>query len=490
MKRIVVAVFMMFVAGGVLFAQDDNNKLVVGGELLSNNRVRLNDTLPWSWNENRLDVKLTKKVDGFAKFNGDIWFRYFNFSDNDLINPYYRTDLTVPFSDEIRELNVELYDFLIKNLDITLGRQRIAWGTADKINPTDNLNPYDLSDIWDFGRHLGSDAIDMRYYVGDLKIEGVFMPYFKPYRLPYGDWWQAFETDANLPDTMQIIEKTGIIPPITMNLKYNNLYYNYQLPVNKWSENAMYGAKISKNLWGYDFSLSYMYGRDGLPLPIKTDITVDSLASTLDTAYLSVNTIMMYPRVHIIGFDFAGTIGNFGVWGEAAMFMPDKKYIMEVNAPDPNAMVSSISPFLSGFEFETNPEMKDSVVLDNKPYFRYVLGTDYTFVNGLYLNMQYLHGFINERGQGNLNDYLVFHLEKKFFDDKLAISPADFMVTVSDWNDISNNYAYVWMPTLSYYPTDNAEIKFGSRIIDGKGEGLFSKIKDKDELFISLKYSF
>jgi len=48
---------------------------------------------------------------------------------------------------------------LTSTLDIRIGRQRIAWGTADKLNPTDNLNPDDLEDIFDFGKHLDSNIV-------------------------------------------------------------------------------------------------------------------------------------------------------------------------------------------------------------------------------------------------------------------------------------------------------------------------------------------
>ena len=34
-------------------------------------------------------------------------------------------------------------------LEITLGKQIYAWGTADAFNPTDNINPYDYLDVLD-----------------------------------------------------------------------------------------------------------------------------------------------------------------------------------------------------------------------------------------------------------------------------------------------------------------------------------------------------
>jgi hypothetical protein len=73
-------------------------------------------------------------------------------------------------------------------LELTVGRQRIAWRTADRLNPTDNINAYDLEDIWDFGRHHGSElfyprinvfGFDMAGAIGDVGVWGeaaVFLP--------------------------------------------------------------------------------------------------------------------------------------------------------------------------------------------------------------------------------------------------------------------------------------------------------------------------
>ena len=485
MKKFIFITIALFTSFNIqIFAQEET--LIIGGELLTKNRIRINDSLPLSWNENRLDIQLTRKIKDFGKFNANVWFRSFNFTENDLQNPFYTSNLTLPFSFEVREAYFELYNFIIKNLDITIGRQRIAWGTADGINPTDNLSPYDLSDIWDFtNNHSGIDAIDFRYYIKDTKIEGVFLPYFVPARLPFGDWWQAFGREEKLPDSMIVKEVNNLIPPITLNIKYNKVNYNYILPANNLTETPGYGIKIAKNLLGFDFSLSYVYTRDALPLLNKTTVLVDSVSSTYDTAFLTVNNELIYPKINIFGFDFAGTLGNFGIRGELGVYIPEKKFMVNVESTDPNELIN-IPPL----EFEVEGIPKDSIVLDKKPYAKYVLGLDYFFANGYYINLQYFHGFINERGYNNLNNYLSLHFEMKFLDEKIIFSPSDFILATYDFNNPENNFAYVYMPSLSYQATDNAKIELGIRIIDGKGNGLFSNIKDKDHFFIKAKYSF
>ena len=53
-------------------------------------------------------------------------------------------------------------DFIINKLDFSAGKQRIAWGTADKLNPTDLLNADDYSDPFDFGEKIPTVAINFR----------------------------------------------------------------------------------------------------------------------------------------------------------------------------------------------------------------------------------------------------------------------------------------------------------------------------------------
>ena len=129
-------------------------------------------------------------------------------------------------------------------------------------------------------------------------------------------------------------------------------------------------------------------------------------------------------------------------------------------------------------------------VIEKETYLKFVIGADYIFANGIYLNFQYLHGFINERGTDNLNDYFFVQLDRKFFDDRLKISPLAGGFIVSDWKDVENNYALVYVPNISYMATDNAEITVSAAIFDGKGDSVFSNFADYNMLMFKLKYSF
>lgn len=420
------------------------------GYLQTDNRLRIKGDNDFSWQEYRLDLKTEVSPIEKAHFYSEVWLRSLGFptvqSSADLVNK----DKVSPLSLDFREAYVDLYGFLLDNLDLRIGRQRIAWGTADKLNPTDNLNPDDLEDIWDFGRHLGSDGLKASYYPGDWTFTAVYIPVFTPAVLPRGDWASALSPSMQLPSGLTLKNSTDTIT----------------MPKNNLKESSIIGIKLSKFFLGYDFSLSYVYGRDDLPLTRKVTFTPTGTPGEVDIA-----SELIYPRMHIAGIDMAGAIANVGVWAEAAVFFPE-----EVK------MIKDLSALGMG--------IKESIALDDKPYVKYVLGADYTFKNGIYVNGQYLHGFIHERGSDNLEDYFMFGLEKKLLNEKLKIIPISGGIEIKDFKDIENDYAVIFAPEIDYYPVVNTEITLGARLIDGKNTTNFGRVKDNDELYFMIKYSF
>ncbi len=432
-----------------LLAQEStDSKVTWGGYLQNENRLRSKDG-ELSWNEYRLDLKAEVKPTEKVRFYSEVWIRSWGFSEVRESSDLANKDKVAPWNLDLREAYIDLYGFLFKNLDIRIGRQRIAWGTGDKLNPTDNLNPDDLEDIWDFGRHLGSNGLKMSYYLGGYTFEAAFIPAFTPAVLPRGDWAAALSPSMELP------------PGLTL----RNLNDAIILPENKIKESSTVGVRVLKSLFGYDFSLSYVHGRDDLPLGEKVTLTPTGIPGEVDIA-----SELVCPKRQVVGADMAGTISDVGVWAEAAVFFPEKVML-----------TTDLSALGMG--------VHESIALDDEPYVRCVVGADYTFKNGIYINGQYLHGFIHERGRANLEDYFMFGIEKKFLNDKLKTMFSGG-VEVKDFKDPKNNYALILTPGIAYQPVDNAEITLGFRWIEGKATTAFGRVKDSDEFYIGAKYSF
>jgi hypothetical protein len=193
---------------------------------------------------------------------------------------------------------------------------------------------------------------------------------------------------------------------------------------------------------------------------------------------ININSQLSYARTHIIGADLVTSIAGIGVWTEAAVFIPDADVVM----------TNDLSAIFPGSPL---PVTQHSMLLEkNEPYVKFVVGGDYFFADGSYLNMQYLHGFIHERGADELNDYFFLRYEKTFFNEKLKIIPIEGGFIVTDWSDIKENYAIAYLPQISYQATPNTEITLSASIFDGKGDNLFTALKDYNMLMFKLKYSF
>ena len=451
-KKLSLIIIGIFIVSEFLFADNGVN---INGYIQTDNRIQTKSN-KFTWNENRLNLRLEGTPSDKYHYFSEIRLRGFGFpaTSRFLDLQMQEKNKVYPWGLEFREAYVDLYGFGLKDLDVRIGRQVIAWGTADALNPTSNISPDDLEDIFNFGEKLGTNAVNASYYIGDnLTINGVYVPVFTPATLPFGDFADAFSAPMDLPlgMTVRTLSDTVI------------------LPERKASESSQIGLKASTNLFGYDLSLSYFKGRDDLPILSKATITPVDMIGTVDIA-----TELVYPEIQVIGADFAGSIGSVGIWGEGAVYMPEE------------LAMTTLAPSPATGQMETT----QTIVLDDKPYFKFVLGGDYTFKNGLYFNGQYLHGFLHERGKNELNDYFTFRLEKTFLNDKFKLVPIGGAVAINDWDDMKNNYGLVYAPELSYYPSDNVELSVVPFIIDGKGANMFGSIKDLDEILFRLKVSF
>ncbi len=447
MKKIII--FGLLLMSVQIYAQ-----VGINGYLSTDNRFRIQQSGKISWNENRLGLKFEDTPSDNIHYYSEVRLRAYGNPNVSTMTDLqsYNKEYAQPLGLELREAYIDAYSLLTENLDVRFGRQRIAWGTADGINPTDNINPDDLEDIFNFGEHLGSDAVSATYYLDDFTLQGVYVPIFTPGAFPYGDWITAFTPDFSLP------------PGITIATIDDKII----LPENKISEIQSFAFKVKTNVFDYDVSLSYYNGRDDLPLLTKVNMTpIDTIGT------MNAHTEMTYPRMQVVGADLAGSIFNVGFWAEGAVFIPQKQFV-DITFPHP----------------EYGMVTQQEIALDDKPYFKYIVGADYTFTNGWYVNGQFLHGFIHERGSENLNDYFLVRFEKKFLNDALKIIPFGIAFSIIDWENIWDNYGLAGGPEIDYYPFDGLEIAFGAYLIDGKGNNLFSNVKDFDEMFLKVKYNF
>lgn len=205
----------------------------------------------------------------------------------------------------------ELYlDAKFGRLDLRLGKQQIRWGRADGFNPTDNLIPYDYVDTFSDTR-LAVPTLKANAYFGHSNIEGVWLPFYMPTRLPFlGQRWFP-----RLPTTVRMPLAPGMVP-VDLDLTYRDL--GGPLPARTFG-NGQWGVRFNQTVRRGEFSFSYFDGFDDLPYFRASVRPIPTFApSSRPPALVSLNR--EYYRVRIAGFDFASAIGPFGVRGEAAYF--------------------------------------------------------------------------------------------------------------------------------------------------------------------------
>ena len=429
-----------------------NAGISLGGAVSTDDRVSTEADPQLTFQAYKLELTADAKPTDTAKFHAEAWIRSAGLSPSSLnsTSGLFSTGSIAPVSLDLREAYFELNGFIFDNVDLKVGRQRIAWGTADKLNVVDNVNPLDLSDPWDFGRHLGSDGAQLNVYAGGLQITGLAVAQFTPAVLPAGQWATAL-----MPSAVQA-------PP---GLTLGSVSSTVTLPGLSIANSLTAGLRVKGNLFGYDLSVSYLYGRQSLPVIDSIVITSHGLPIVDATTDLS------YSREHIFGADLAGSILGIGVWAEAAVFLPSEVTLIT----DSSGIGGTVVP---------------STALASTPYVKYVMGGDYTFPGDVYLNGQYVHGLFQEAGAGNLNDYFSVDLEWRLFDEKVKLTLLSFIFEVQNWSNIPNNYAILAAPSVSIHPMDNAELVLGLHWIEATSSTVFAGLSGQNEVFAHARYSF
>lgn len=120
-----------------------------------------------------------KYLPGFSQLIKD------NYEYSNLDAEFWKSSQSLGYG-QIDRLNL---DYTTGNLQITAGRQRIAWGTALVWNVTDLFNPKSILDF-DYEEKPGSDALRVQFYTGAVsKIEAVFKPGKSKYSRTVAGLW-------------------------------------------------------------------------------------------------------------------------------------------------------------------------------------------------------------------------------------------------------------------------------------------------------------
>jgi hypothetical protein len=351
---------------------------------------------------------------------------------------------------DLREAYVNLY---AGPLDLRLGKQIVVWGRADALNPTSNVTPVDFrihSPVED-DRRVGNVGARAFLNFSPVRIEGVWMPLFAPTEIP----------PLPLPDRVSLGPE------------------RYPPPLFKRSLEAV---RVHLELPAVELSASYLYGYAPLPglalESINGLLTPDANVTVSRTAY----------DHHVVGFDFATTLGEIGVRGEVAYRSP-LHFRRRTYAPNPDVQyvfgldrtfdeVSVLAQYIGRYAVNWAPTYQGPVKTDLLTRTNDVEGVTETILATLEAKNQIL---FNQRAR--VQNLATLRLEWLTLHQTLSLSAlgmANF--TTQEW---------LVFPKVGYQFSDSLSTTVGAEIYAGPYDTLFGVIDSRLSAgYAELKMSF
>ena len=209
----------------------------------------------------------------------------------------------------VQDANVELFG---SRLDILAGYARIAWGKLDEIQPTDVINPLDVSRFFFEGRseaRLPMLLARARVHLSDrVTVEGVYLPDFRRGRF---DQLDELTSPFNLP--VNVAEDPAVC--LAIGCPTTPIALTDRAPAFT-GANAQGGARVSVTSGRVDWSVSAFRGFESFGL-----YTLESTSAVPPAAPPAVAVV--YPRFTMMGADFEAVRGRWGLRGEVAAFVGD-----------------------------------------------------------------------------------------------------------------------------------------------------------------------
>ncbi|HDZ49842.1 MAG TPA: hypothetical protein ENH69_01320 [Candidatus Aerophobetes bacterium] len=415
MKKIIVAILgivsLLLIWGNICLAEE----IELGGDI-SHNLFYLSREGELSQNITQYGLFLKKNIRGGK---GKVYLSFKGGHDS------IRKDSIEPV--KFDEAYVDIY---LKNTDLRVGRQVVSWGTADGINPTNYINPRELSltETEPGGKPLA--ILKATYYGKKADMTGVIVFDFEPLEIP-----EELEIAIG-----QLIPGFGGFPS--------------PAEIENTLENMEFALKVEKRIADWDTKLSYFHGWEDYPA-----LWIELQPGLI----LQFEGKAQYQQIDKVGLATAGSLKKVGLWSEIAYVMP--REIEEMR----NAFIS--------FSM-------------NKPYLQAVLGADYTlgkiYVEGQYI--YYQNGSLlspyNQYETGEditAGNYLM--VQSSYGINQVHSLRLAGIVNLQD-------SSYTLMPQYTYAINEVTDLSLGAALFLGEAGTEFGMLKIIDFINLGIKISF
>lgn len=315
-------------------------------------------------------------------------------------------------------------------VDIRAGKQIIAWGRADRINPTDNLTPRDYTALVpdDEDQRFGVPAVRATFFHGGLSLTGIWLIEFESSVVPLRR------------------------PPAPLRIQEREPGGGYEQGAVRFEQT---GSRV-------DWSLSYFDGLDTIP-----DLALERTGPRGPELELSSH------RVRVVGADAATAIGPYGLRGEAAYTFTeddrgDNPYIKN---PFLFVVVGADRTFLE--HLNVNVQYILRVVTRYQSPFGIAdpLAREVAVQSALLVNQL-------DRVQNSFS----LRVSNRWLRETLE---AELVAVVS-----VDRFGWVLRPRVTYAITDRWRITVGGDLFGGERLSFFGNLRDNSTAFAEVRWSF
>ena len=198
-----------------------------------------------------------------------------------------------------------------ERFDLLAGFTRVSWGRLDELQPTDVINPLDVSRFFFESRseaRLPVGLVRARGYLSEtVSIEGIYVPFFRRGRFDQLDEATSpFNIESSFTSDAVVCLAIGCptLLPIVVNRREPAASVSH----------AQGGTRFNATTGRMDWSVSAYRGFE--PFGFGTVGTL-----TPGAAFLPIDVV--YPRFTMVGGDFETVRGQWGIRGEVAASVDD-----------------------------------------------------------------------------------------------------------------------------------------------------------------------
>lgn len=320
-------------------------------------------------------------------------------------------------------------DLRLNQWDLRIGKQIIAWGRADRINPTDNLTPRDFTLLVpeEDDNRFGSLALRSKMAIGEQhSLHAVWLPDFRPHRYPV-PLPAGFGMEKDIPDD---------------------------------ADN--FAVKFEQSGGRVDWSVSYYYGYDLVP---DWRIKASALPALVAQA--------THHKIQVLGLDGATTAGQYGIRWEFAYTRT-----RDSDGDDPEIK----NPFFFGV-LGVERTVMDNLSINVQMYSRYVSKYhDPSNIANPVVSGVATQSAISSN-QGKKTEYgVTTRISKKWWNDTLE---GEFAAVYG-----FNPRGYLLRPKVTYAFSDRLKGIVGAEYYGGSDESFFGSVADNRAVFAEVSYWF